>query len=115
MSRLSRLGIGIALCLFCVICFGVGYVAFIGTAISKDSVPGASVFDGKFIVVYVVFGGLILGALWFALINFKSAFAAPQRPGRPEAAQDPEPRPASGATPEERLAHLVKQPSDKAT
>ncbi len=109
MSRLSHLGIGLALCVFSLICFGVGYVAFIGTAISKDSVPGASVFDGGFIVIYVIFGGVILGALWFALQSFGRAFRPPPRelshPG--PVVEHLTSVPTSGS-PDERLAHLVK-------
>jgi hypothetical protein len=112
MSRLSHLGIGLALCLFSVVCFGVGYVAFIGTAISKDSVPGASVFDGGFIFIYVIFGGLILGALWFALLSFRHAFMAPPRPTRysPPAVEQKAPLVPSQGTPDENLAHLLKRP-----
>jgi len=77
-------------------------VAYIGTAISKDSVPGASVFDGGFILIYIFFGGLILGALWFALLSFRSAFRPPPREtsySPPVPAQQP--LVAAGATTDE--------------
>lgn len=114
MSRLSHLGIGVALCFFCAICFIVGCFAFFGTAINKNSVPGASVFDGGFIVIYVVFGGLILGGLWFALASFRRVFrAAPRQAPAPAPVATQAPQLPSTATPDEKLAHLVRKPDDK--
>jgi hypothetical protein len=110
MSRLSRLGIGVALCVLGLICLGIGYVAFIGTAISKDSAPGASIFDSGFIIIYIIFGGLVLGAFWFALRNFRRAFSPPPRTtSHPPPIADTA-AVASGVTPDEKLAHLVKKP-----
>ncbi len=112
MSKLSHLGIGLALCVFCLVCLGLGYVAFIGTAISKDSVPGASVFNSGFIIIYVVFGGLILGGLWLAFLSFRRVFAAPPRSTREPAVMAEQKTSAvpSHGTPDDKLAHMVKRP-----
>ncbi len=86
---------------------------FFAMAIGKESVPSASVFGGDFIILYAVCGGLIVGALWFAFLNFRRAF----RPPRTEhsvsvAAADQTAQLPSTATPDEKPAHLLKQPND---
>ena len=114
MNRVSHLGIGIGLCVFSFVCFSMGRLMFLGMAIGKDSVPGASIFDGDFITLYVVDSSLILGALWFALLSFRRAFRPPtRRPSVPPATAIQALEIHSAATPEEKLAHLVKKPNDK--
>jgi len=111
MTRLAHLGIGVALVGFCCFCAWTGFLLFIGLAVSKDSVPGAGVFNADFLVLYVVCGGVILVGLWGALASLKRAFRAPPR--QQMAANPPHAVPqhslAPGSTPDERLAPLVRK------
>src|ERR1039457_4876264 len=79
MSRGSYFGIGLGIILislfWCFFCF----VWFIGLAVGRDSVPGASVFDSSFITLYVVWGSVFLGCLWGAVRCFRSALRPPAR------------------------------------
>ncbi len=54
MSRTAHFGIGLGILLFCVLWCFLCYVWFIGNAIGRDSVPGASIYDASFITIYVV-------------------------------------------------------------
>jgi hypothetical protein len=111
MTRLAHLGIGVALIGFCCFCAWTGFLLFIGLAVSKDSVPGASVFDVDFLVLYVVCGGVILVGLWAALASLKRAFRAPPRQQAVAAQRSAVPQHplAPGSTPDERLAPLVRK------
>lgn len=96
---------------FCCFCACTGFLLFVGLAVSKDSVPGASVFDADFLVLYVICGGVILVGLWAALASLKRAFRAPPR-HQTVAAPPPIPPQhplAPGSTPDERLAPLVRK------
>lgn len=106
MSRNAHFGIGIGILLLCVLWFFFGVIMFFAIATGKDS-RGASIYDPSFIVLYVVFGGGLLGGLWFAFQSFRRAMRPPDRiifPTAPLADQ-----PTELATPNERLAHLVKK------
>ena len=88
----------------------VGLVVWIGNGLGKDSGP-APFFDGPFIGFLVLWGGVFIGIAWAAFRCFKRAL----RPPRLDSASPaPEPArrdaPQSLATPDERLAHLVKKP-----
>jgi hypothetical protein len=89
-------------------------------AAGKDPAPTS----GKDVLfVYLICGGVIIGCLWYAILHFIAAFV-PAPKGNAgsgtlgsRGAPNPPPAPtgANGATPEERLAHLLKKPDDKPT
>ena len=111
MSRTSHLYIGIGLCLFSFVCLWCGYMMFLMSAIGKDSVPGARLFDGGTIIIFILFGGPGVGALWFAFRNFKRAFQPPPRQrSEPLPRAEQAPGVPTVGTPDERLAYLVKKP-----
>lgn len=95
----------------------VGYVwwkakwlLYWGNAVGKDS-TGASFYDASFIVALVVWGGIFVGILWGMWWCLKRAFRPPRKNvGHlpPEAAQTQ--KAPDLATPDEKLAHLVKKP-----
>ena len=58
---------------FALIWAAVGVFMFFANAAGKDS-RGVSIYDSSFIVLYVVFGGGLLGSLWFAFQSFRRAF-----------------------------------------
>ena len=96
--------------LFALACFVFGSFMFFALAAGKDSVPGASIFDSEFVMLYVVCGGLILASVWVGLVNFgrafgpggrQNAFSIPRNPTTPQVLE--------GATPDDRLAHLVQK------
>lgn len=106
MSRIAHFGIGIGILLLCALWFVFGVFMFFALAAGKDS-RGASIADPSFIMLYVVFGGGLLGGCWIAFQSFRRAL-------RPPAMVIPPTSPASEqsselATPDERLAHLVKK------
>lgn len=111
MSRTAHFGIGLGILVLCVIWGFFCFVYFIGNAIARDSVPGASVYDSSFIILYVVGGAGFLVGLWCAFLSFRRALRPPrldlptQAPALPTS---PEPL-QNLATADERLAHLVKK------
>jgi hypothetical protein len=114
MSRLSYFGIGAGMVLMGVGWCFVGELLWVGLAIGRESVPGASTSDSAFITFYVVWGGGLLGILWGAFSSFRRSLRPPPRVARP-----PSPPPtdqphglAVGATADERLAPLLKKPKD---
>ncbi len=106
MSRNARFGIGIVSLLLCVLWFFFGVFVFFANAAGKDS-RGVGIYDSSFIVLYVVFGGGLLGGLWFAFHSFRRAFRPPERIVSPTAPRSEQP--TKLATPDDRLAHLVKK------
>jgi len=109
-TRLAHFGISVALTALSVLCGVIGVVLSFALAVSKDSVPGASIVDADFILLYVVCGGFILAGLWGAWNNLKRALQAPKKPATAVAPAPfaPAHTLASGATADERLAPLVK-------
>ena len=105
MSRNAHFGIGIGILLLCVLWFFFGVFMFFAIAAGKDSRDG-SIYDSSFIVLYVVFGGGLLGGLWTAFQSFRRALRPPNKvvPRAPTPKQ-----PTDLATADERLAHLVKK------
>jgi hypothetical protein len=106
MSRNAHFGIGIGILLLCVLWLFFGVFMFFAVAAGKDS-RGASIYDSSFIVLYVVFGGGVLGGLWLAFQSFRRALRPPERVA-PPAPSTAVPK-TDLATPEEKLAHLVKR------
>lgn len=114
MNRGAHFGIGLGMMLFCGFWCLIGYAWFIGLAISRDSVPGASVFDSSFITLYVVWGSVFLGCLWGAFLSFRRALRLRRRSALPEPPESPiSKRQPDLATPDEKLAHLVKRSKDE--
>ena len=107
MSRNAHFGIGIGILLLCVLWFFFGVFMFFATAAGKDS-RGASIYDSSFITLYVVFGGGLLGGLWGAFQSFRRALRPPGRVV-PLAGPSTSPQQTDLATPDEKLAHLVKK------
>jgi hypothetical protein len=103
MTRGAHFGIGLAILGLCVAWFYFGVFIFFAAAAGKDS-RGASLSD--FVPVFVVFGGGFLFGFCAAFLSFRRAL-------RRESAVIPPPAPTSPhtsevATPDQRLAHLVK-------
>jgi hypothetical protein len=89
-----------------------GYtVLYVGNGLAKDSVPGASFYDGGYIIMLVIWSGIFLGIIWSAWFCLKRAFRPPPKVS---SSSTPEPiqsdKASELATPDERLAHLVKKP-----
>jgi hypothetical protein len=106
MSRNAHFGIGIGILLLCVLWIFFGVFMFFANAAGKDS-SGGSIYDSSFIALYVVFGGGLLGGLWFAFQSFRRALRPPERVV--SQAAPPSEQPTELPTPDERLAHLVKK------
>jgi hypothetical protein len=116
MSRGSHFGISVGIGLFCVLWCFIGVAWFFGLAVSRDSVSGASIFDSSFIVFYVFWGSVFLGCLWGAFQSFRRAARTPQRNLPMETpTSSTESEQHDLATPDEKLAHLVKKPKDEPT
>ncbi len=94
-----------------IVWFFIGVAWFIGLAVGRDSVPGASLFDGAFILFYVVWGGIFLGIIIMALSNlWRSVQPSPRKPSSELPSQFVQTQGlATGATPDERLAPLLKK------
>lgn len=112
MSRFSHFNIGIMLCICATICSIFGYFVFLAYAAGKDG-SGGSIFDGSFILIFLIFGGLILGSLWAAFANFRRGL----RHSKPETGTvKTQPvassRPPAPTTADEKLAHLVPKRKD---
>jgi len=83
----------------------------IGNGLGKDSVPGASFYDAAFITVLAVWGVVFLLIVWGMWTCLKRALRPPPRRLSNPSPQPVQPQVASKlATPDERLAHLVKKP-----
>lgn len=103
----NGLGLLLLSAVWCFFCF----VVFIGNAVGRDSVPGASAHDSSFMAIYLIGGGGLLCGLFFAFRSFGRALQSPRSASPPQtlsqpAAQDPQ---QDARTSEERLAHLVKK------
>jgi hypothetical protein len=110
MSRKTQLGIGIMMLLGSVLWIYVCFLVFIGLAVGEDSVPGASIFDSNFMVLYFVAGSGLLVILWCAFLFFRRAIRASRTDVPVTSAAPPDvSEPARRLTAEERLAHLVKK------
>jgi hypothetical protein len=91
--------------LWCFVCF----LLFLGNAVGRDSVPGASIYDSSFLTLYAIGGGVLVAGLYFAFLSFRRALRPP-RLDVPAATQaSVMPRQQEPGTPDERLAHLVKR------
>ena len=111
MSRTAHFGIGVGIILLCVLWCFFGVFMFFALAVGKDS-RGASIYDSSFIALYVVFGAGLLGDTWFAFLSFRRALRSPRLDSPAETSPLPAPPKQKDdlATPDERLAHLVKRP-----
>src|SRR5690242_13473862 len=112
MNSFSRFGIGVGILAVCGLWCLVGLAAFIGLAVSRDSVPGASIFDGPFVTLYLVWGSIFVGLISFAFLGFRRS-----RPRATMSSSDQpqqhimSPEDGRAKTADERLAHLVKKPN----
>jgi len=110
MSRIAHFGIALAILTICVLWCVFGVFMFFALAAGRDS-RGGTIYDSAFIVLYLIFGAGFFVGLWFAFRSFRSAL----RPSRPvsqiETGQAPDATKQQDAlaTPDERLAHLVKE------
>lgn len=89
-----------------------GFTAlYIGNGLSKDSVPGASFYDAGFIFMLAIWGGIFLGIIWGAWACLKRAFRPTRKDAINSLSETIQPSKESKfATPDEKLAHLVKKP-----
>jgi hypothetical protein len=111
MSRTAHFLVGLVILALCAAWCFVCFVWFIGNAIGRDSVPGASIHDSSFMAIYLIGGvGLICG-LWFAFRSFCRALRPPRLDLPPHAATPPvaPEQQHDTKTPDDRLAHLVKK------
>jgi hypothetical protein len=110
MSRTAHLFAGLGFTLLCAFWGLICFVWFISNAVGRDSVPGASIFDSSFLIIYLVaVGGLVCG-LWLAFRSFRRAFRTP-RCDLPAPSASAEAK-RDLATSDEKLAHLVKRNSN---
>jgi hypothetical protein len=110
MSRTAHFGIGVGLILFSVLWCFFGVFMFLALAVGNDS-RAATIHDASFIILYVIFGAGVLIGLWFAFLSFRRALRPPRLDSPPETLP-PLPAPTRQndlATPDERLAYLVKK------
>jgi hypothetical protein len=111
MSRKLHFGIGLAVLLFCFLWCLLGFLQFMSLAVGRDSIPGASVFDSSFISFYVIWGAVFLGCLWLILRSFSRAMRRAQsNPSADAVSRNGLEQQSKMATPDEKLAHLVKRP-----
>jgi cytochrome b561 len=109
-SRTAHFGIGVGIILLCVLWCVFGVFVFWAVAVGKDS-RGATIYDSSFITLYVIFGAGLLVGFGLAFLSFRRALRPPQLDSPPEPPLElstPERR-DDVATPDERLAHLVKK------
>ena len=105
MSRTAHFGIGIGAGLFCCAWCVVGQILYMAAAFG-----GASVTDVSFIATFIFWGGILLGGVWFAFRSFRRALR-PLKQVAPAVASPPTSDPQhERATPDEKLAHLLKKP-----
>src|SRR6266536_1694447 len=108
MSRTAHLGIGILLgLLLCFWCM-MGVALVVANAFAKDG-SGGEFFDAHFIAWCVFWTAIASGILWGIFRRLKSAFRPPPRQAIGVASKSVQVEPAAhSATPDERLAHLLK-------
>lgn len=110
MSRTAHLGIGILLGLvFCFWCM-MGMALVVASAFAKDG-SGEEFFNAHFIAWCVFWTAIASGILWGIFRSLKSALRPPPRQPLGVASESVQiERAAQSATPDERLAHLLKNP-----
>jgi hypothetical protein len=98
-SRTAHFLVGFGILALCAVWCFVCFVGFIGTAISRDSVPGASLYDSSYVMIYLVGGAGLICGLWLAFSQFSACvtLTAIQRAGSSSGA-----RSRSGAQPCDR-------------
>jgi hypothetical protein len=112
MSRSAHLFVGLAILALCAVWCFVCFVWFIGNAVGRDSVPGASIHDSSFMAIYLFGGAGLICGLWFAVRSFGRALRSPRLDLPSHAAPQPvtpEEQQRDMRTPDDRLAHLVKK------
>ena len=110
LSRAKHFLIGLGLLLLSAIWSFLFYVIFIGNAIARDSVPGASVHDPTFVAIYAIGGAGLLCGVYFAIRSLGRTLQPAPRPHSPAPPSQPglqEQRPEA-KTSDEKLAHLIK-------
>src|SRR5436190_24090490 len=110
MSRVAHVGVAVGIGLFCCAWCVVGQVLWMSAAVG-----GASASNVSFILGAVVWVGVLLGSLRAAFLSLKKALRAPPRTTSPKAAASASTFEAQQtlATPDDKLAHLVKTPKDE--
>jgi len=111
MSRTAHFLVGLVVLVLCIVWCFVWFVWFIGNAIGRDSVPGASIHDSSFMVIYLVGGVGFASGLWFAFRSFCRALRPPRLDLPPHVPIQPATleQQHEAKTPDERLAHLAKK------
>src|ERR1035437_3806490 len=109
MSRTAHLGVGLGVVLLCVLWCFVCFLLFLGNAVGRDSVPGASIYDSSFLTLYAIGGVVLVAGLYFAFLCFRRALRPPRLEAPPSTPAPPKPTQQEIGTPDERLAHLVKR------
>jgi hypothetical protein len=110
-SRTTHFGIGIAIAALCFFWVMLCRVMFLAVAFDVDAHGEGSVFDARFILLYLVGGSGFIGGIWCAFLCFRRALRPPRLEVPPPTCTPsvtPEQQ-QSLATPDERLAHLVKR------
>jgi hypothetical protein len=107
MSRGTYLIAAVALGVIAVLWWFAKWFLVVGSVIEKDSAPGGADVSGVVAVWLIIFLGILFCILWCLSRAFRpvrrEAGSLPPSPSQPQQSQ-------SLATPDEKLAHLVKKP-----
>jgi hypothetical protein len=89
----------------------IGLVVWIGNGLGKDA--RFPFFDGGFICLLIFWTAVFIGILWAAFMSFKRSLR-PTRLDKPNSdastTHPPSQLDTNTASPDERLAHLLKKP-----
>jgi len=107
MSRASYLIVAVVLGVVAVFWWFAKWFLVVGSAMEKDSAPGGADVTGVLVFWGIIFVGILLCVLWCLARAFSSvrrdSGSLPSQPSQPQESQ-------KLATPDEKLAHLVKKP-----
>jgi Na+-transporting methylmalonyl-CoA/oxaloacetate decarboxylase gamma subunit len=107
MSRASYLIVAVVLGVVAVFWWFAKWFLVVGSAMEKDSAPGGADVTGVLAFWGIIFVSILLCLLWCLTRAFSSvrrdSGSLPSQPSQPQKSQ-------KLATPDEKLAHLVKKP-----
>jgi hypothetical protein len=107
MSRAAYLVAAVVLGVIAVFWWFAKWLLTVSYAMEKDSAPGGADVSGVLVFWGIIFVGILLCLLWCLAHAFmpgrRDSGSLPSQPSQPQQSQ-------SLATPDEKLAHLVKKP-----
>ena len=111
MSRAAYFLVAVVLGVIAVFWWCAKWLLYFGYAEGKSSVEGPIPVDDSFIATLVIWGIVFFGIIWGVWVCLKRAFRPPRKDLSSLPPEPVKPQKASEfATPDERLAHLVKKP-----